>query len=265
MGIVLGANRYGKAENRVVRIYRDTDAPRDPRPQRLDDRCAVTSPTRTSPATRRTCCRPTPRRTPRSPTPRSTASPRPRTTPSRSGAGCSTACEPADEAWVRVEEHAWDRVEVDGAGPRPRVRPPRHRGAHHRGGRRGETTTVASGLTDLVLLKSTGSEYRGFLRDEYTTLADADDRILATSLTATWRYAEARRDRRLGRVVRRGPGRAASRPSRRRTACAMQETLHAMGRAVARGARRRRRGLVQRAEQAPPPGRPDAVRARQPR
>ncbi len=47
---------------------------------------------------------------------------------------------------------------------------------------------MVSGLQDLVVLKSTGSEFKGFLRDRYTTLADADDRILATSLVARWRY-----------------------------------------------------------------------------
>ncbi len=30
----------------------------------------------------------------------------------------------------------------------------------------------------------------GFPRDRYTTLAETDDRILATSLTASWRYTE---------------------------------------------------------------------------
>ncbi|HEX5522966.1 MAG TPA: urate oxidase, partial [Pedococcus sp.] len=49
-------------------------------------------------------------------------------------------------------------------------------------------TWVVSGLKDLVVLKSTGSEFKGFLRDRYTTLAEADDRILATSLVARWRY-----------------------------------------------------------------------------
>jgi len=38
------------------------------------------------------------------------------------------------------------------------------------------------------MLKSTGSEFKGFLVDEFTTLAEADDRILATSLTAEWRH-----------------------------------------------------------------------------
>jgi urate oxidase len=48
---------------------------------------------------------------------------------------------------------------------------------------------VISGLTDLVVLKSTGSEFTGFPRDEYTTLPEDRDRILATAVTARWRYA----------------------------------------------------------------------------
>jgi urate oxidase len=39
------------------------------------------------------------------------------------------------------------------------------------------------------VLKSTGSEFHGFYTDEYTTLAETDDRILATQLVARWRYA----------------------------------------------------------------------------
>jgi urate oxidase len=88
-----------------------------------------------------------------------------------------------------VEQYAWDRIPVGGQG---------HDHAFVRRGGEVRTTevdvteegaTVTSGLTDLIVLKSTGSEFKGFLRDEYTTLADADDRILATSLTATWRHA----------------------------------------------------------------------------
>jgi urate oxidase len=47
---------------------------------------------------------------------------------------------------------------------------------------------VVSGLTDLVVLKTTDSAFGGFPRDEYTTLPETDDRILATSMTATWTY-----------------------------------------------------------------------------
>jgi urate oxidase len=50
---------------------------------------------------------------------------------------------------------------------------------------------VLSGLRDLVLLKSTGSEFAGFLHDRYTTLAETHDRVLATSLTASWRHVRA--------------------------------------------------------------------------
>ena len=46
-----------------------------------------------------------------------------------------------------------------------------------------------SGLRDLVVLKSTGSEFHGFLQDEYTTLQPTTDRILATSLVARWRHS----------------------------------------------------------------------------
>jgi urate oxidase len=52
-----------------------------------------------------------------------------------------------------------------------------------------EGATVWAGIKDLVLLKSTGSEFAGFLVDEYTTLPETHDRIMATSLVATWRYA----------------------------------------------------------------------------
>jgi urate oxidase len=52
----------------------------------------------------------------------------------------------------------------------------------------GSTSWVVSGITDLVLLNSTGSEFHGFVRDQYTTLPDADDRILATAVRANWRH-----------------------------------------------------------------------------
>jgi urate oxidase len=43
-------------------------------------------------------------------------------------------------------------------------------------------------VADLVILKSAGSAFSGFLHDEYTTLSDTRDRLLATALTASWRY-----------------------------------------------------------------------------
>ena len=87
-----------------------------------------------------------------------------------------------------------------------------------------------SGVKELVVLNSTDSEFKGFLKDEFTTLPEADDRILATSLVATWRHAGDRR--RLERVVRRRAGRASSSTFAGTYSRALQESLYAMGTAV---------------------------------
>ncbi|MDQ1680899.1 MAG: urate oxidase [Frankiaceae bacterium] len=91
-------------------------------------------------------------------------------------------------ARVEVEEFPWTRIAVAGV---------EHDHAFERGsGERrtvvatvdGEDAHLIAGLTDLVVLKSTGSEFWGFPRDAYTTLPETRDRILATAVTARWRY-----------------------------------------------------------------------------
>ena len=57
---------------------------------------------------------------------------------------------------------------------------------------RGEGEWVLSGLRDLVVMKTTGSEFSGFIADRYTTLAETDDRILSTSVNARWRHGDLR-------------------------------------------------------------------------
>ena len=54
--------------------------------------------------------------------------------------------------------------------------------------------SVVSGLRDLVVLNTTGSQFWGFPRDEYTTLEDAYDRMLATTVSASWRFRTADAD-----------------------------------------------------------------------
>ena len=53
-----------------------------------------------------------------------------------------------------------------------------------------DSTTVESGIRDFVILKSTGSGFENYPKDEFTTLPETTDRILATSLSATWSYAK---------------------------------------------------------------------------
>ena len=91
-------------------------------------------------------------------------------------------------ARVAVESYGWERITVGGA---------EHDHSFRRTGGDvrtavvtvdGDEAHVLAGLTDLVVLKTTGSEFRGFPRDRYTTLAETRDRILATAVTARWRY-----------------------------------------------------------------------------
>ena len=52
----------------------------------------------------------------------------------------------------------------------------------------GHGAKVTAGVADLVVPKTTDSAFSGFPRDEYTTLPETEDRILATSMTASWTY-----------------------------------------------------------------------------
>ena len=229
MGIVLGPNRYGKAESRVVRIVRDTARHEirdlnvstslhgDFAAAHTDGDQSQVLPTDTQKNTAFALAK---RHGVSSPEDYAIAL----------GARLLEATPAAEGAAVRVEEHAWDRIPVDGHG---------HDHAFVRRGGEVRTvvaelspagTTVTSGLEDLVVLKSTGSEFKGFLRDDYTTLPDADDRILATALRAEWRYRD-------GAQVDWNATYDAVRALLLSTFAttysrALQETLYAMGRAV---------------------------------
>ena len=49
---------------------------------------------------------------------------------------------------------------------------------------------VRSGIQDLQILKTTDSAFPGFMKDQYTTLAETNDRLLGTVLQADWLYTE---------------------------------------------------------------------------
>ena len=191
MSIVLGPNQYGKAENRVVRVYRDsprheirdlnvsTSLRGDFAAAHVDGDQSQVLPTDTQKNTAFAFAKE-----------KGVASPEEYALALADR--LLQASDAATGARIEVEEYAWDRIRVGGSG---------HDHAFVRRGGDTRTTVVTlddseeqrrtwvvSGLKDLVVLKSTGSEFKGFLRDRYTTLAEADDRILATSLVARWRY-----------------------------------------------------------------------------
>jgi urate oxidase len=82
--------------------------------------------------------------------------------------------------WHRLADHSFAR-----SGPEVRTA-----GVLHDDG----GTTYLSGVSGLVLLNSTASEFQGFATDAWTTLPETDDRILCTSVRARWRHVEPQTD-----------------------------------------------------------------------
>jgi urate oxidase len=187
MAIVLGANQYGKAENRLVRIYRETAR------HEIRDVTVSTALRGDFAAAHlhgdQSSVLPTD-------TQKNTAYAFAKEHGLRAIEDYAFTLarhfvddvEPVHGARISVDEFAWERVPVGGEGH------------DHTWVRRGpevrttvvdvsdEGTEVVSGLRDLVLLKSTGSEFHGFLKDRYTTLPETDDRIMSTALAVQWRY-----------------------------------------------------------------------------
>ncbi|AKS35840.1 factor-independent urate hydroxylase [Mycolicibacterium goodii] len=185
--IILGKNQYGKAENRVVRIYRDS-----PRHEIHDlnvSTCLRGDFSDAHLAGDQSRVLPTD-------TQKQTAYAYAKqpgiTTIEEYGLVLARHfvkdVQPVTGARIEIDEYAWERAVVDGA---------EH---DHTWIRKGQETRTAAvtvdedgewivgGLKDLVLLKSTGSEFAGFLTDEYTVLEPTHDRVMATSLVAQWRF-----------------------------------------------------------------------------
>lgn len=93
-----------------------------------------------------------------------------------------------------VHEYAWERIATsEGPHGHSFVRA----GAETRTAvatKDGDGEWVVSGLEGLSVLKSTDSEFRGYPRTAYTTLEETADRILATDVTARWRYVGTEHD-----------------------------------------------------------------------
>lgn len=91
---------------------------------------------------------------------------------------------------ITLREHCWGRISVGGK-PHP-----------HSFAEKSATTPTAkivctrkedfveAGIEDLLVLKTTGSGFEDFLRDEFTTLPETSDRILATKLKAVWTFTK---------------------------------------------------------------------------
>ena len=90
---------------------------------------------------------------------------------------------------VNIRVEPFQRILVDGQ-PHP------HAFTGGAGGRRTCTVestrtahSVVAGIAEITLLKTTDSAFRGFHRDKFTTLPDADAAIPATLLDTSWKYS----------------------------------------------------------------------------
>src|ERR1043166_4368664 len=89
---------------------------------------------------------------------------------------------------IEISEHCWERLRIAGkphphsfkeqSAARPFCRVTASRRA----------TVVESGIEDLLVLKSTASGFEGYAKDEFTTLPETKDRILATKIKAIWLF-----------------------------------------------------------------------------
>jgi len=188
VSVSLGANKYGKAENRVVRIVRDT-----PRHEIID--LNVTSQLRgaalvhsyTQGDNALVVATDTQKNTVFA-FAREHGISSPEEFLQTLARHFTGAFDWIEGGLWQAEQYEWDRILVDG---QPH---------DHSFVRRGQGTRLAAvqvvdgqthvtgGIKDLTVLKSTGSEFAGFPRDNYTTLVETDDRIMATSVTARWRF-----------------------------------------------------------------------------
>jgi urate oxidase len=185
--IILGKNQYGKAENRVVRIYRDTPQHEihdinvstclrgDFSAAHLTGDQSDVLPTDTQKQT-------------------AYAYAKEKGLQQIESYGLALArhfvneIDPVVAARIEIDEYAWERAVVNGR---------EHDHTWIRKGQEvrtaavtvdGDGEWVVGGLKDLIILKSTGSEFAGFLEDNYTVLEPTHDRVMATSLIAQWRF-----------------------------------------------------------------------------
>ena len=92
---------------------------------------------------------------------------------------------------IATWERRWERLSVDGA-PHPHsfTQTPQARPTVRVAATSAGEITVQSGVEDLLILKSTASSFKGYPKDEFTTLPETDDRLFATSLAATWTWQD---------------------------------------------------------------------------
>ena len=94
------------------------------------------------------------------------------------------------KATVEIEEKAWERLVTDSV---PEATTFKLGGPElatvHAVRQQNDKWAITSGIDGLTILKTTKSEFTGYIKDRLTTLKPATDRIFGTRATATWDYS----------------------------------------------------------------------------
>ena len=98
------------------------------------------------------------------------------------------------EIHIAVGERLWTRIPISG---KP------HPSAFVAGSQERRTTSIVAtrrgnsiqaGIEDLLVLRTAGSGFSGYIKDAYTTLPETNDRIFSTVVKASWNYRNAATD-----------------------------------------------------------------------
>ena len=89
---------------------------------------------------------------------------------------------------IAISEQGYMRMSFNGE-PHPHAftgnGPERHTAVIQQ---QGSSVSITAGIKDMLIVKTTGSGFEHFIRDQYTTLKETGDRILATQCNITWTY-----------------------------------------------------------------------------
>ncbi|PKI43018.1 hypothetical protein CRG98_036596 [Punica granatum] len=93
-------------------------------------------------------------------------------------------------AIVKIVEKPWERVYIDGQPHEHGFKLGSEKHTVEVFVKKSGAVKLVSGIEELSVLKTTKSGFEGFIRDKYTALPETRERILATEVTASWRFPD---------------------------------------------------------------------------
>jgi len=95
----------------------------------------------------------------------------------------------AQSVAVDINEKLWSRLQFDGhTHPTSFQQATSELQTTSVSGSRDAVATVTSGLSGLVILKTSDSAFEGYIKDRLTTLRETNDRLFGTDVSASWTY-----------------------------------------------------------------------------